>query len=347
VEIEMNAADLFIQRKLMEYQQQDRRALRRRAERMLAACPEKLEAWLILGLVAAPRASVMYMNRAMQIDPKSEYAKAGLRWAKERIQIGITQPRLEIPQKVAKPIQPSKQRNRSVLLVVACMTAAGCIALGTALRTRAEANTNPQNISGASINLRMIGLPWMPAGGNAVDTPTPFQPASPTPSPTATTSPSPGPTSAATPIPIQPALPMPSANLPAQPGLSSGAKSIVVSLSQQRLSAFLGDQLIFNFVVSTGKNNGTAEGTFRILDKLEDPFSEPWGFWMPYWMGIYYPSSDMENGIHALPMLPGGQTIWGDALGSPVSNGCIVLGTNDARVLFAWADIGTPVTILE
>jgi lipoprotein-anchoring transpeptidase ErfK/SrfK len=53
----------------------------------------------------------------------------------------------------------------------------------------------------------------------------------------------------------------------------------------------------------------------------------------------------MENGIHALPETPGGQRLWGGYLGTPISFGCIVLGTEEARMLYEWARIGTPVSI--
>ena len=126
---------------------------------------------------------------------------------------------------------------------------------------------------------------------------------------------------------------------------SSVGKSIVVSLSQQHLYAYDSGALVYSFVVSTGRNNGTAPGNFRILDKISDAWSAPWGFWMPDWMGFYYPAPDMEDGIHALPVLPDGETIWGNDLGTPVSYGCIVLGSENAEQLFQWADIGTPVNI--
>jgi lipoprotein-anchoring transpeptidase ErfK/SrfK len=53
----------------------------------------------------------------------------------------------------------------------------------------------------------------------------------------------------------------------------------------------------------------------------------------------------LENGIHALPILSNGQTLWGGYLGTPASFGCIILSTENARTLYYWADIGTPVVI--
>lgn len=127
----------------------------------------------------------------------------------------------------------------------------------------------------------------------------------------------------------------------------TGQKMIVVDLSEQHLYAYQDNQLVFSFVVSTGRGNGTVIGTFSILDKIPNAYSYPWGFWMPYWLGIYYVGSDLENGIHSLPVLPGGAQIWGDSIGTPVSYGCVVLRPEDARQLFSWVDIGTPIQIKE
>jgi lipoprotein-anchoring transpeptidase ErfK/SrfK len=130
-------------------------------------------------------------------------------------------------------------------------------------------------------------------------------------------------------------------------GKFEGSKRIVVVLSDQKLYAFQGDQPIFEFVVSTGRAGGTITGTYTVLDKVSNAYSDLWDFWMPDWMGIYYVGEYLENGFHALPVLENGDTIWGDSLGTPVSYGCVVLSPKDADRLFNWAEIGTPVEIDE
>jgi lipoprotein-anchoring transpeptidase ErfK/SrfK len=136
------------------------------------------------------------------------------------------------------------------------------------------------------------------------------------------------------------------APVPAAPARTSGGKRIIVRISQQHLYAYQGDSLVYSFVVSTGASNATRTGTFSILDKIADAWSDPWGFWMPDWMGIYWVGYT-ENGIHALPVLSNGAVIWGDGLGTPISHGCVVLSTADARLLYRWAEIGTQVEILR
>jgi len=110
------------------------------------------------------------------------------------------------------------------------------------------------------------------------------------------------------------------------------------------LYAYQGDTLVYSFVASTGMNNATRTGTFQVLDKIPNAYGSTWNIWMPNWMGIYYAGS-LENGIHALPILPNGATLWAGYLGTPISYGCVVLGSYEEQLLYDWADVGTPVII--
>ena len=121
----------------------------------------------------------------------------------------------------------------------------------------------------------------------------------------------------------------------------------MVSISEQHVYAYAGDSLVFDFVASTGRGNTTLPGNFHILDKIPNAYSNPWGFWMPYWMGIYWVGSNLENGFHSLPVLYNGQEIWGEAIGTPISYGCVVLLPEDMQRLFNWAELGTPVQIVR
>ena len=129
------------------------------------------------------------------------------------------------------------------------------------------------------------------------------------------------------------------------PSGTGGGKRIVVDLSEQHLYAYQGEVLVYSFAASTGMPGaGTRTGTFRVLDKIPNAYALTWSLQMPHWLGIYWAGST-ENGIHALPILSNGQRLWAGYLGTPVSYGCIVLGTEDARMLYAWAEVGTPVVI--
>jgi len=125
-------------------------------------------------------------------------------------------------------------------------------------------------------------------------------------------------------------------------------KVIYVSLSRQRLWAYDGDQLVFDFLVSTGlptkehPNRDTKPGVFRVKTKLPEARANLWNLDMPYWMGIY-DAGNIENGIHAMPSRNGRLVNW--RVGTRGSFGCVVLKISDAARLYRWAPLGTLVVI--
>ncbi len=126
--------------------------------------------------------------------------------------------------------------------------------------------------------------------------------------------------------------------------VNSAGKYIDVSISQQHLWAYDNGQPIYSFVASTGSGNSTRVGTFSVLDKIPNAYGATWNIWMPNWLGIYW-AGTLEDGIHALPILPNGNRLWSGYLGTPISYGCVVLGVDESLQLYNWADIGTPVVI--
>ncbi len=129
----------------------------------------------------------------------------------------------------------------------------------------------------------------------------------------------------------------------AAPGYG-GNKYILVDISEQHMYVYEGDALVYSFVSSTGMNNSTRVGMFSVLEKIPNAYGATWNIWMPNWLGIYW-SGNLQNGIHALPILSNGATLWAGYLGVPISYGCVVLGTYEAQLLYDWADVGTPVEI--
>jgi tetratricopeptide (TPR) repeat protein len=124
-------------------------------------------------------------------------------------------------------------------------------------------------------------------------------------------------------------------------------KRIEVDVSEQKLTAWDGEKLVYSFVSSTGeRGTPTRYGRFSILSKLPEAYGSTWDIRMPYWMGIYW-AGGSENGIHGLPILSSGQTLWSGYLGQRVSYGCVVLDTWAAKQLYDWAEIGTEVIIRE
>jgi lipoprotein-anchoring transpeptidase ErfK/SrfK len=131
---------------------------------------------------------------------------------------------------------------------------------------------------------------------------------------------------------------------PQPPAGYSGSKYILVDISEQHMYVYEGDNLVYSFVASTGMNNATRVGTFAVQSKIPNAYGSTWNIWMPSWLGIYW-AGGLENGIHALPILPNGATLWAGFLGRPISYGCVVLGSYEAQLLYDWAELGTPVEI--
>lgn len=121
-------------------------------------------------------------------------------------------------------------------------------------------------------------------------------------------------------------------------------KEIQIDISEQHIYAYENGQLVQSYVVSTGIGNSTRIGTFKVLDKISNAYSNAFNIWMPWWLGIYY-SGTLENGIHGLPKLWNGVELWGNLLGQPATYGCIEARTFEIKKLYDWAEIGTPVII--
>jgi lipoprotein-anchoring transpeptidase ErfK/SrfK len=79
------AAQQALQNARLSIRNGERQAARRWAEKAAALDPGLEEAWLILAAVASPRASLAYLERALQINPESPRALQGLAWARQRL----------------------------------------------------------------------------------------------------------------------------------------------------------------------------------------------------------------------------------------------------------------------
>ena len=151
----------------------------------------------------------------------------------------------------------------------------------------------------------------------------------PSPSPSATCTPQP--TTTATDIPA--AAPSPS---PIMTGTSN--KWIKVDISEQTLIAYAGETPLLNVSVSTGTDQTpTPLGEFTIYARVPTQDMGGPGYLLADVQYVAYFYKDYA--FHA--------TYWHDNFGQPMSHGCINMRTTDARWLYEWAPIGTPVHIHE
>lgn len=169
---------------------------------------------------------------------------------------------------------------------------------------------------------------------------TPTATNTPTNTPTPTTTPTSTPTS--TPTATATATPRPLVTQIAQPVVPNDVPEeqrwIDIDLSEQRLYAFEGQEIIRSFIVSTGKpQTPTPVGLFSVWIKLRyDDMSGP-GYYLPdvpYTMYFY-----SGYGIHG--------TYWHDNFGTPMSHGCVNMVTEEAGWLFNWSHVGILVNVHE
>jgi len=116
----------------------------------------------------------------------------------------------------------------------------------------------------------------------------------------------------------------------------TGERWIDVNLSNQTLTAYVGDTPVVTFLVSTGTwLTPTVTGKYKIWIKLRFTDMSGPGYYLPdvpYVMYFY-----KGYGIHG--------TYWHSNFGTPMSHGCVNLSIPNAEWVYNWASVGTVVSV--
>ena len=357
----------------------NRSVARRWAEHAAKLAPQLEDPWLILAAVANPRASVAFIERALQINPDSPRARKGMQWALQRLQ--------EVPSEQNKPEEVTKQvkaTKRSVappkarrnLVYPALLLAFGCFVLLIAAWT-ASASPVLASILGGTTQLTEVAHPkvWaqveiakpaqtsstspvvadvaptipppmptlLPPTQEPTDAPT-LEPATPTPEEEIVT-----PEATATPagslsMEIVADTPVPTAaptdaNSPAQP------QNPPVGNGEHWIEVNLTEQRVYAW-----------EG-----DVVVNSFLVSTGTWAhPTVTGTFSiwnktRIQDMSGPGYYLPDVPFVMyfykdygfhgTYWHHNFGTPMSHGCVNLTIPDSEWLYNWASYGTTVKV--
>lgn len=125
----------------------------------------------------------------------------------------------------------------------------------------------------------------------------------------------------------------------------TGKFNILVDKSQNTLILKDGNEIIKIYNVSTGANNSTPVGTFKITSKLIDPVWFNRGVVVPpespqnvlgsRWMGFDIPG----YGIHG--------TIEPETIGQQVTAGCVRMINGEVEELYSMIPLGTEVVIVD
>jgi len=114
-------------------------------------------------------------------------------------------------------------------------------------------------------------------------------------------------------------------------------KEIIVSLKEQRLYAFEDGLLVNTYLVSTGtKKYPTKPGTYAVMRRQEIKRYIGPGYDLPntHWNTQF---SDRGDYFH--------EAYWHNKFGIEMSHGCVNMRKDDAKFIYDWAPVGTPVTI--
>ncbi len=125
----------------------------------------------------------------------------------------------------------------------------------------------------------------------------------------------------------------------------TGQFNLYVDKSQNILILRDGDELVKIYNVSTGENNSTPVGTFKIINKLIDPVWFNKGAVVPpdspanvlgsRWMGFDLPG----YGIHG--------TVDPDKIGQQVTAGCVRMRNEEVEELYSLVTVGTEVVVVD
>ncbi|MEW6716272.1 MAG: L,D-transpeptidase [Chloroflexota bacterium] len=312
---------------------------RKKAVQAITLAPDMEEPWLLLAAVSSPRASLAYLNRALEINPQSPLARRGIQWVLKRMRhngefYDQRRPQVNLPDSSTAFL-----RVRPALfpwLITVLLLATGLLYwFGFASVPVLAKGQSPRYIVHNRVKATYTPSP------TPTFTPTPTPTNTPTPTPTDTptpTSPTPKPKPTKTPkptsIPPTPKPQNPTVNLP--PGVGSEDRWVEVNLTTQRAYANIGTKRTRSFAVSTGTwLHPTVTGAYKIYVKYRYADMAGPGYYLPnvpYVMYFY-----KGYGLHG--------TYWHNNFGTPMSHGCINFTIEDAEWLFSFASVGTVVYI--
>jgi lipoprotein-anchoring transpeptidase ErfK/SrfK len=121
-------------------------------------------------------------------------------------------------------------------------------------------------------------------------------------------------------------------------------KFIIVDVDSQRLAAIEDFRAVYIFHVVTGRpEKETTVGKYKIFKKYEDYTSKKYDVPMPYSM-FFSQDGKAIHGTQWATLRSYLHTYITESVGS---HGCVGLTEEDAKTLFAWAPVGTPIVILD
>jgi lipoprotein-anchoring transpeptidase ErfK/SrfK len=129
-----------------------------------------------------------------------------------------------------------------------------------------------------------------------------------------------------------------------QPPPDSGVgRRVVYCNSCQRVWLVEADGWVYVSYAVSGRRNYPHTGTYKVIRRINPGWSHT--LRLPYFVGFTY-GNTTDVGFHGIPLNPNGTPIQSDAqLGTPRSHGCVRQNQFQAKVMWDWASMGTPVVV--
>jgi len=355
----------------------DRSTARHWAEQATQLAPQLEDPWLILAAVASPRASVSFIERALQVNPDSPRARKGMEWALKRLQevpTGQTQPvktqqaKASVRSVAAK--NTAQKRSRRVPIFPILLLALGCIAVIAAAWTASTSPVLASFLSSASQPAQAAhpkvwaqveiakptytpqaapalaqAEPTQPLPTPTISLPTPEPSATPTnPPPTAETETGPTSTPGSLAMDIVEDTPVPTAQ-PTSESAPTSKPNPPVGNGERWIEVNLSEQRVYAWEGDVLANSFiVSTGTWQ-TPTVTGTF-KIWNKTRIQAMsgpGYYLPNVPFvmyfyeDYGFHG--------TYWHNNFGTPMSHGCVNLTIPDSEWLYNWASYGTVVQV--
>lgn len=121
-------------------------------------------------------------------------------------------------------------------------------------------------------------------------------------------------------------------------------KEIRVYIEDQILVALENGDELYNFDIVTGQDGKeTTAGSYEVLRKHEKYTSKTYGSEMPYTM-FFTVDGKAVHGTHVATLRSYLHSYLSESVGS---QGCVGLTDDNAKALFDWARVGTPVIVIS
>lgn len=320
------------------YKSGDRKLARKWAGYAAKLAPEKETPWLMLGSLSTPQQSIEFFKRALKINPASEMARKGIHKAVQILRENQVPAKPEfkpLDPEFAAAAQPSSTVRKQA--PVLSWLSAGALVLVIALTLFFGFDSMRSLVVSAQLMATETPPLRLAVRTNQLtNTPTPTPTFTPTPTltPTPTVTPTPKPTK--TPVPT---------TVPDEPSTNDsdvpediGADEfwLEVNLSQQKLIAHRGDEVLKTFIVSTGTwAHPTVTGHYQVYVMYESTTMSGPGYFLPDvpWTMYFYKG----YGVHG--------AYWHNNFGTEMSHGCVNMKIDEAKWVFDRSQIGTWVVI--